>query len=424
MPKTKQLIEDNTLFINFKGYNKIGQNSAPNISPLLNGIEPDMLMDDFKHECYPSRYHYMDDCPFIWKNFSDKGYVTMFMEDWTEVGLFHYLRTGWIEQPTDYYSPAVQQAALDIIGHTRTPVISCYGAKMISEVNLEHMYNVFENFHGKLPIFVYNFLASITHDHDTNIASLDYIYLEFLTKFIEKGYMNDTIILLYGDHGFRFSAFRETHLGRVEENMALMTLILPVWFKTEYPDTLRNLETNQHKLTSNYDVYLTIADIMESSFITSQNFTAHSGFGQSLFGEVASNRSCADAGIPPHYCSCEIGEQVDPERDDVQKASDAFLNETIKILADVFDVCEPLSISKVLSSEYTTTSQDDGWSTYRLIVETLPGHGKFDATVLKNGDSWRASEEISRVNLYGNTSHCVTANIHKLLCYCKQQLPS
>ena len=346
MRKTKQLLEINTLFLNFKGYNKMGQNTLPNLSALLNGIDPEFLVDDYKHECYPSRMHYVDDCPFIWKNFSEKGYVTLFMEDKADWGLYH-TRTGFIEQPTDYYSPSTQLAASDIVGHTKIPLKSCFADKMISEVGLDHIYNAFESFHGKLPIFVFDFLVSYTHDSDTNLAMLDDNYLKFLTRMINNGYMNDTIILLFGDHGFRNGDFRATHKGRVEENMALMSLIFPLWFKTEYPETWRNLEANLHKLTSNYDIYLTLTDILESSFKTSQNSTGFSGYGQSLFREVPSDRSCSEAGIPPHYCSCENGESVDPESDDVQKASVAFLEETHNLLADVIDICEPLSISKV-----------------------------------------------------------------------------
>ena len=352
MPKTKQLLEDNTLFLRLDGFNKIGMNSDPNISPILNGIDPEFLYN-YHHDCYPSSEHYMDDCPFIWKNFSEKGYVTVFMEDLPHLGLFHFERSGFLDQPTDYYSSATHKAAYEIISHTETRLTNCrncYAYELISDVNLEHIYNAFETFHDKVPLFVYSFLASFTHDSDTNLAWVDDSYFKFLTKFINKGYMDDTIILFYGDHGYRWGNFRKTHFGRIEENMPLMSLIFPHWFKSEYPETWRNLKANQHKLTSNYDIHLTLTDILEGSFKTSQKLTSHSGFGQSLFLEVPRNRSCEDAGIPLHYCACEHGEIVAPEREDVKQASYAFMDETAALLAGVADVCEPLTLSKVSRS--------------------------------------------------------------------------
>ena len=240
-----------------------------------------------------------------------------FFEDHASGGLFHYERPGFVDKPTDYYASAIHLAADDLVGNTRTPFLSCYDNKLISEVSLDHVENVFDTFHGKKPLFVFTFTTGITHDDDTNIVSLDEYYDRFMNTMIKKGYLNDTIIVLYGDHGYRYGSFRGTYLGKAEENLPFMSFVLPLWFKTEHPNAWYNLIFNDYKLTSNYDVYLTIMEVLEGSFDLSQELETFSGYGTSLFRNVSEDRSCSEAGIPEHYCACVESEPIEPTSPEV-----------------------------------------------------------------------------------------------------------
>lgn len=80
------------------GFNKIGENTFPNVMAMLTGLEEEEL----EGACpWPSSKHKLDPCPFIWKDFAKRGYRTLFNED---MGFtFKYCKTGFVEQPTDYY---------------------------------------------------------------------------------------------------------------------------------------------------------------------------------------------------------------------------------------------------------------------------------------------------------------------------------
>lgn len=63
--------------------------------------------------------------------------------------------------------------------------------------------------------------------------------------------------MILGDHGNRYDHFRKTTLGRIEDRMPLLGIILP-----ESLETFRaNLLSNSKVLTSWYDVHETLLDI-------------------------------------------------------------------------------------------------------------------------------------------------------------------
>lgn len=66
---------------------------------ILTGMKP---VDSY-NICKPWTKHGLDDCNFIWKSFSDNGYVTAFGEDVAFLNTFNYKRKGFHKQPTDYY---------------------------------------------------------------------------------------------------------------------------------------------------------------------------------------------------------------------------------------------------------------------------------------------------------------------------------
>lgn len=52
---------------------------------------------------YPDA-NFVDIYPFIWNNFSDAGYVTLYGEDAAGIGTFTYRLKGFKKQPTNHYT--------------------------------------------------------------------------------------------------------------------------------------------------------------------------------------------------------------------------------------------------------------------------------------------------------------------------------
>ena len=81
------------------GYNKVGDNTFPNLAAVLTGL----TMEQLKNQCWTSSNIPFDKCPFIWKDYSELGYVTAYAEDQPPGSTFNYHKTGFVIPPTDYY---------------------------------------------------------------------------------------------------------------------------------------------------------------------------------------------------------------------------------------------------------------------------------------------------------------------------------
>ncbi|XP_035229449.1 uncharacterized protein LOC118201454 isoform X1 [Stegodyphus dumicola] len=120
LPKTYRYLTESLKMTVFRGINKIGDNTYPNLVALLTGREAygGNLPDESKG---------FDEWPLIWKNYSSAGYATMWAEDFASFGLFNYLAKGFRRPPTLHYLRpfwlAVEESSLlKISSHM------CYGS--------------------------------------------------------------------------------------------------------------------------------------------------------------------------------------------------------------------------------------------------------------------------------------------------------
>ena len=99
LPKTFKFLTETLGAYDFKGHMKVGENTLPNLVPLLTGRRvwsDELPITDYAHQPY-------DSFPFIWNNFSEAGYITIFAEDMPEISTFNYLTKGFIHPPADHY---------------------------------------------------------------------------------------------------------------------------------------------------------------------------------------------------------------------------------------------------------------------------------------------------------------------------------
>lgn len=87
MPLTAQYFKRRN-WKEMRGYNKVGDNTFPNMMAFLTGLDEPTAFS----RCIPETPYGLDNCPFIWKSFRDAGYVTAFGEDRIELNTFNYFR--------------------------------------------------------------------------------------------------------------------------------------------------------------------------------------------------------------------------------------------------------------------------------------------------------------------------------------------
>lgn len=266
MPKTFRFLREELGAVDLSGYLKVGDNTDPNLMAVLMGLTPQEFA---KHRCRPRKNAKYDDCPLIWKNFSQAGYVTAFAEDSPWMGIFHYNQVGYVKEPTDYYNRPYFQVSEKYISHNGRYGSSngklCQGGTPSTSVIHDYSLAVAEALRD-VPYFSLYWTAALTHDYLKMAAMADTPSLKYLKEFRDRGYVQDTVLFFISDHGLRWGNFRSTYAGMLEERMPFLMAVFPPWFKEEYPDVWRNLKTNTKRLTSTFDLHATLFDVLNRAY--------------------------------------------------------------------------------------------------------------------------------------------------------------
>ncbi|XP_021917636.1 uncharacterized protein LOC110828852 isoform X2 [Zootermopsis nevadensis] len=431
MPKTESLLR-RMHAIELFGYNKVADNTFPNLVPVLSGLSEKELRDT----CWPQTSSVFDKCNWIWKNFSAAGYRTAFGEDAAWMGLFTYVKHGFKEQPTDYYLRPFMKTAEDDAGHkNQLNANLCIGPKMSVAVLLDYISNFAIAMSSK-DSFAFFWGASLTHDF-LNYPSLgDDVHEKFLKHLVNTGSLNHTVFIFMSDHGIRWGGIRETYQGRLEERLPFAFFVFPNWFRNLYPTAIANLHKNTHRLTTPFDIYETLLDILNLEQIENESIRRRSRELNeakskprqiSLFLPVDKSRTCAEAGIDPHWCTCQRSKTL-PVGDAIIKNMSLIIVDHLNSLLKPYGVCSQLKLVEVKSASvqypqehlYEKT-KDQGLKDYVLVIRTTPGDALFEATVRRhiNNSSTEVTGVVSRINAYGSQSSCVTDFHMKLYCFCK-----
>ena len=406
-------------------------NTYPNVIPLLTGLN----VSEFEMECTP--YRFFDDCYFIWKDFVSKGYQNVFGEDCGYIALFNLYRNGFRKQPTDYFFNTFIVEVGGKIAHKKIGLFDmCLGDQKPNEVMFKYIEKLIKTKIDE-KLFSFFWTSTMTHEFINYPILLDDDLSDLLIKMEEQGYLNKTVLLLLSDHGIRYGDFRETNQGMIEERQPLLYFVLPKWFKKTYPEAHKNLKINTRRLTTPFDIYETMQDLLDPDLL--KRISIHSRSKEllnklilprasSLFLQVSPNRTCETAGIASHWCTCFERKEISISDKRTQKAA-TFVVEYINDLLLNYTKCIKLSLNSIsfanleVSSDNFNVNIEKNQTLYDLIIgiEVKPSLAKFEATVrFSNGNKkLQILGTISRINKYGNQSHCIRDKNLKLYCFCK-----
>nr|XP_045588618.1 uncharacterized protein LOC123750557 [Procambarus clarkii] len=431
LPKTYRYLTEELGAVDLAGFNKVGDNTFPNLIPVLSGLSTYELAN---HSCVPKREKF-DDCHWIWKDFKKNGYVTAYMEDSPWMGMFNYLHNGFVTQPTDYYGRPFFMASEKEIGgakHGNSNV--CQGPKFSIQVIQDYSVEVARTFLDT-PTFGLYWSASLSHDYMNMLRHADLPHLSYLRRLHDLGALNHTALFFVSDHGMRWGSIRSTYVGMLEERLPYVIIYLPPWFRVRYRRAFRNLQTNARRLTANYDLYQTLRDLAYGRFSDLRHVTTKPGPGArgiSVFKEIPRERTCEDAGIPEHFCTCQETKEV-PLDDPVLRLAADFLKESLNHDLDPFPECVQFSKISVVTGRVSGSNKElapqDSTSdvrSYLLQAALSPGGVMVEATLRYNPQPqlFQVTGEVSRINKYGTTSSCIRHDVLRKLCFCKAQLPT
>lgn len=434
MPETVSFIKQNLNFVEMLGYNKIDDNTFPNLIPVLTGLSVEQL----EKSCWPTQDSYFDNCSFIWNKYSSHGYRTMFAEDASWMGMFSLYKRGFLKQPTDYYTKTFDNVSENEIGRQRRSLNNlCIGVRLSFKVLLEYLSKFAVTMLDKLT-FSFVWSASFSHDFLNLPKYSDKDYVQLFEKLLNTGVFNKTILIFMSDHGIRTGKILTTYQGHLEDRLPFLFIAYPDWFKKKYTTGVRNLRKNMHRLTTPFDLHKTLKDLSNLNKLDRTKIKRRTSLlytlktqprGISLFLPISENRTCEKAGIVEHWCTCHKKVNVPTNNSNVKQSVD-FLMMSINELFITFPQCSVLKLDKIINARLekstahkAVNTTNIGTQDYTVIIETVPGNALFEATIRRNAywKTYSLGGPISRINVYENQSYCVSHFRMKLYCYCQNQ---
>lgn len=415
MPKTSRYLHKNN-WISLKGYNKIDDNTFPNLMAILTGH----TVNQITHLCWRNRKEKLDNCPLIWYNYSSNGYVTCYAEDEPTIGSFNYHKTGFLKTPTDYYlRPFMLAAEKRLKIKTLNSLNVCIGPNPTLDYILDYAIDFAYTFNDLLTFSLF-WMNSYSHNDLNNPSLIDSRMVKFFIDLEKTGALNTTLVIFLSDHGMRFGSIRETYVGWLEERLPFIYFWLPEWFRKIHPDKTEGLLKNAERLTSPFDVYVTLNDILGLETVGPAGCPRC----QTLFKEVAWNRTCLDAGITEHWCTCSEYKTLSLETSPVWAIARYVLSELNKLVENGRHnlarrtKCAKLKLKRVLSLRSKIFTRKIGHEEYVILFQTLPGEALFEATV-RHKNTFQIMDTVSRINTYGGQSKCMKDAFLQKYCFCE-----
>ncbi|XP_071481443.1 uncharacterized protein [Diadema antillarum] len=432
IPKSLAYMEEELQAVFLNSYNIVGDATTGALIPILTGKFESELPNTERGGGAPVNVY-----PLVWKEFEQAGYVTMFAEDRPDLSLFNYRLTGFKEQPTDYYMRTFWRE-MDAYKNGY-----CLGPDPVHIVMFRYLQDFMTSYPDNLK-FGLSFLTDPTHD-DLNILSvMDQDLLTFMHSAKESGALNQTILVIFGDHGSRYETVRQTFQGKLEERLPFMAIVLPDIFRQRYPEAYRNLVTNADRLTTPFDIHATLRSVIDFS---ERDWTLSRRAFSLLSTEVPLGRNCREADIAAHWCACMGWNETRPDEHELVDGAARFAVDTINgITSNAREKCSLLQLANI-ASKYRMAHNDqmlrfkemqedtiklselhpdkeETWRTYQVTIETRPGGGVYESTVHVRRDvseqnwEYELSGEISRINKYGNQSDCIKKEYPSLAKFC------
>ena len=371
----------------------------------------------------------------------------MYHVDDPKINIFNYLVNGFLYSPTDIYNRAFN-LQLDFMRKLNRANRICYAKKPVYRI----FYDQIEQFvqlmntppNAKTPYFSLTFLSELTHDYLAVPDGLDIRMRDLIRSLCSKGFLDNTMLIVYGDHGNRLTHFASTEIGQYERSRPFMSIHLPQSFrKTSY---MSSLKENRHKLATFLDIYQTLrhfefinkfsvnlkdVDDPKNSEQCRKQFrvndkTIRSYRGISLFEELNSNRSCDEALIPDKYCrnfkTMPLNNETFVQLTNYtqKEAIDLIVQQLNKMFNGQQKLCELYLVDKV-NSFNMIKSGIKTW--YKVVLSMSPGESVFDCILtLDTNGKLKVKDKPIRLSLYGRQSHCIDDTVNKNYCFCKKKI--
>ncbi|CAB3370348.1 Hypothetical predicted protein [Cloeon dipterum] len=401
LPLSHEYITNELQGVVMKGLTKVGDNTYANMVPFLSGLAAGYAEMSPRFGDGNTPAGYSDELPATWRDFSAAGHVTMFAEDDAAITIFNYMAKGFKEPPTHYYMRPFW-LAMDQQAHWAWDS-RCYG----HIPKFRFLFDYMERFLGKMHAenrahFSFTFLSHLSHEAINPIQVIDSDLKGLLQRLKGSGVLDNSLLLVMGDHGNRFDSIRNTVIGRIEERMPYLAVVVPPALDHFRP----SLKANAEVLTSWHDGYETVMDVAMLNLGPKSKKLRYGHKGLSLFRPIPADRSCFDIGIPSVYCVCWKEQELPTE---VAAGLAARLLEHLNAFIHATDPegrCAALLLDAVTDAQKLLPATGvahyrDFAVHFRVTVRVRPSGALLEGTLRQ--DAWSPPQvvgDVNRINRY------------------------
>ena len=284
MPKSINFLKRSLKTYFISGQTIVGDGTTPALTAMLTGL--------YEMETSEGRQGYdnsapIDKWPWIMNLYKKHGYVTMMGEDDPTMGAFNLRLRGFEDPPAHHYARPFWLALEE--KYERDDPGLCSRSTFMVNYTLDYVLSYFAAY-PNTPKFAFAFMSYLTHAYPNHLSYADNDIVRLLRTFVDRKYHDNTVIILFGDHGSRNDDVRNTMQGKLEERLPWLSISVPAWLEKKYPDITSALEHNQRIISSPFDVHATLRHVLTYPEEPRGEKT------QSLFRKLNYTRTCSEAG--------------------------------------------------------------------------------------------------------------------------------
>ena len=284
MPKSLDFLKTSLKTYFISGQTVIGDATTPALTAMLTG--------SYETDLPEGRQGFdgsepIDKWPWLMKLYKEHGYITMMAEDDPSMGAFNLRLRGFEKAPADHYARPFWLALEE--NDERDEKGICSRSTFMVNYTLDYVLSYFSAYPDNLK-FAFSFMSYITHARPNLLSFADNELLRVLRTFVKRKYHENTVIVIFGDHGSRNDDVRNTMQGKLEERLPWLSISIPAWLEEKYPDITSSLEENQHVISSPFDLHATLHHVLTYPKEPQGEKT------RSLFIKFKHTRTCSEAG--------------------------------------------------------------------------------------------------------------------------------
>lgn len=234
---------------------------------------------------------------FFWNDYRDRGFKILFVEDLFLMVMFDNVKVGFRKKLIDFYN-WFMVVVMEEISEIWFENNFCVLDRLEIDILLDYVYSLIRMMFKYLYFVLVYFLRMI-YDYIEDVGIIDGFIYRFFDDFCVSRFLENIVVVLFSDYGMWFGEIRNIYIGKLEECLLLLNIIIFICFVNVCIKEMYNFMININWFIILFDIYeflnyLLYFDDYKLLFI----------YGVSLMNIIFLNRICLSVMILFYWCMC------------------------------------------------------------------------------------------------------------------------